>query len=153
MKINFPRFNSFLVYILIGIPVFSSAQTGRGGTHCAVQKSPYRLSMDSGKMIYTRHCLSCHQSDGQGVANISPPLDKKIVSGDRKNLIEILIKGQIKKEGSGEVYQHGMIPDPEMKNQEIADVLTYIRNSFGNKASVIKVSEVESARSALKQSL
>jgi mono/diheme cytochrome c family protein len=149
MKINFLRFISFLLYILVGIPVFSSAQTARGGNHCAVQKSPYRLSMDSGKMIYSSHCLSCHQADGQGVANTSPPLDKKIVSGDKKNLIEILIRGQIKKEG-GEVYQHGMPPDPGMKDQEIADVLTYIRNSFGNKASMIKVSEVESARVALK---
>src|SRR4249920_3898956 len=140
MKINFRQFPFFLLYMLIGIPGFLCAQAGRGGTHCAVQKSPYRLSMDSGKMVYARHCLSCHQSDGQGLANTSPPLDKKIVSGDKKNLIAILISGQIKKEGSGEIYQHGMPPGPE-KDQEIADVLTYIRNSFGNKASMIKVSE------------
>ena len=150
MKIYFRRLPFFLFYILIGIPGFLSAQTARGGTHCAVQKSPYRLSMDSGKMIYARHCLSCHQSDGQGLANICQPLDKKIVTGDKKNLIEILISGQIKKEGSGEVYQHGMPPDPDMKDPEIADVLTYIRNSFGNKASVVNVSEVKSVRGSLK---
>ena len=43
-----------------------------------------------------------------------------------------------------------MPPNPEMSDQEIADVLTYIRNSFGNKASAVKVSEVKSARSKLK---
>jgi mono/diheme cytochrome c family protein len=150
MKIRFPRFFSYLVYISFGIPAVLSAQTGRGGNHCAVQKSPYRLSMDSGKMIYARHCLSCHQSDGQGVANISPPLDKKIVSGDKKDLIDILIRGQIKKEVNGEIYQHGMPPNADMKDQEIAYVLTYIRNSFGNTASAIKISDVVSTRSALK---
>ncbi len=43
-----------------------------------------------------------------------------------------------------------MPPNPVIKDQEIADVLTYIRNSFGNKASTVKESEVKSVRSKMK---
>jgi mono/diheme cytochrome c family protein len=43
-----------------------------------------------------------------------------------------------------------MPPNPEMKDQQIADVLTYIRNSFGNKAASVKASDVKAVRSKLK---
>jgi mono/diheme cytochrome c family protein len=148
MKINFPTSVSVLIFILISVPTFLRAQSSRQGNHCGVQKSPYRLSMDSGKVVYTKRCLSCHQADGLGTSNINPPLVCKSVTGDKKNLIEIVIKGQVNhQEINGKTYQNTMPPNPDIKDQEIADVLTYIRNSFGNKAPAVKVSEVKSARS------
>jgi mono/diheme cytochrome c family protein len=147
MKIFSTAFFFFLFFCLLSSPVFLKAQSN----HCAVRKSPFRISMDSGKVIYARLCLACHQADGLGASNMNPPLNGKDVSGDKNKLIEIVIKGlATHQEIDGNKYQNVMPPHPEMKDREIADVLTYIRNSFGNKASAVKVSEVKSIRSKLK---
>jgi mono/diheme cytochrome c family protein len=153
MKISFPLFVSVQIFILLNIPVFSAAQSERAGNHCAVQKSPFRLSMDSGKVIYSNQCISCHQANGLGISGINPSLNGKGVTGDKTKLIGIIIVGQNTHGGmNGKIYQDTMPANPEIKDQEIADVLTFIRNSFGNKASSVKVTEVKSTRKKLKQS-
>jgi mono/diheme cytochrome c family protein len=139
MKIYFALFFCIQIFILINIPALSTAQTDRAGNHCAVQKSPLKVSMDSGKVVYSSQCLSCHQANGLGIPGINPPLTGKGVTGDKTNLIGILING----------HQHSMTANSMIKDQEIADVLTFIRNSFGNKASSVKVSDVKSARKKL----
>jgi mono/diheme cytochrome c family protein len=146
------RFYSFLIVILVFFPSILKAQENRQGNHCAVVKSPYHLAMDSGKAVYMRHCVSCHQADGMGVLNSDPPLQGMVVTGDKKPLIEILIgEHASKEEQHGKMPQYVMPLNPEMKDQEIADVLTYIRNSFGNKTSAVKPAEVKSERSKLKK--
>jgi mono/diheme cytochrome c family protein len=150
MKFKSSSFFSFLFFILLSVPAFLKAQGNHDGNHCAATKSPYRLSMDSGKKIYTLQCLSCHQAEGLGAPPLNPPLTGKNIRGDKKKLIEIIIKGlATHEEIDGIKYQNIMLPNPGMKDQEIADVLTYIRNSFGNKASAVKASEVKSVRSKL----
>jgi len=151
MKINFRSFICIPIFILLSVPVFLVAQSGREGNHCAVKKSPYRVSMDSGKVVYKKQCLSCHQEDGLGISDVNPPLNVKIVTGDKMKLIGIIINGQnTHEELNGRIYQNTMLANPDIKDQEIANVLTYIRNSFGNKASAVKESEVKSTRSKLK---
>ncbi|HTB27291.1 MAG TPA: cytochrome c [Puia sp.] len=138
----------FFICSFIILPVLIKAQEGN---HCAVKKSPYRLSMDSGKKVYTLHCMSCHQPDGVGIPNVNPPLNCQQVTGDKNKLINIIIKGSsAHQEINGIVYNNVMPPNSGLNDQEIADVLTYIRNSFGNKTSAVKVSEVKSAGSNLK---
>ena len=145
MKIKSPSFFLFLIFSVVAFPGCLKAQAN----HCVV-KSPYRLSMDSGKKIYALQCLACHQVDGLGAPPVNPPLNGKQTSGDKKKLIEIVIKGlATHQEIDGVKYQNVMPPHPEMEDQEIADVLTYIRNSFGNKAASVKASEVKSLRSKL----
>jgi mono/diheme cytochrome c family protein len=144
-------FFSFLIIFLVSVPSILQAQQNREGNHCAVSKSPYRLSMDSGKVGYMRQCVSCHQADGMGVVNSNPPLSGIVVTGDKKKLIEILVGTHASpEEKSGNKPSYVMPPNPEMEDQEIADVLTYIRNSFGNKASAVKPAEVKAERSKMK---
>jgi mono/diheme cytochrome c family protein len=50
----------------------------------------------------------------------------------------------------GETYSNIMAPHDFLKDQEVADVLTYVRNSFGNKASAVTAAEVKAARDARK---
>jgi mono/diheme cytochrome c family protein len=151
MKIYFALFVYIQIFILINIPSISAAQTDRAGNHCAVQKSPFRVSMDSGKVVYSNQCLSCHQANGLGIPGINPPLNGKGVTGDKTKLIGIIINGQdAHEEMNGKIYQHSMPANSMINDQEIADVLTFIRNSFGNKASSVKITEVKSARKKLK---
>jgi mono/diheme cytochrome c family protein len=136
-----------LVFIMVSVPVLIKAQESREGNHCAIAKSPYRLAMDSGKSVYTVYCASCHQPGGTGIVNQSPSLYKKEVTSDKKKLIEILIGNHVSfDETESKTSNYERPENPALSDLEIAYVLTYIRNSFGNKASAVKVSEVKSLR-------
>ncbi|HLA59426.1 MAG TPA: cytochrome c [Puia sp.] len=150
MKIKFALLISVTVSIFSHIPSLSVAQPDRAGNHCAVQKSPFRVSMDSGKVVYSNQCLSCHQANGLGIADVHPPLNGKSVTGDKIKLIVFLMNGpNTQGEMNGKIYQHAMFTNSEINDQEIADVLTFIRNSFGNKASSVKATDVKAARKKL----
>ena len=143
---------SVLIIFLASVPLLIRAQENRSGNHCGVSKSPYRLSMDSGKAVYLNNCQYCHQPDGMGVLNRYPPLNGQAITGDKSKLIEILIVSHTSlAEQKGNEASYIMPPNPAMKDQEIADVLTYIRNSFGNRASSVKPSEVKAERNKTKK--
>lgn len=114
----------------------------------------------SGKDLYTANCLACHGDDGKGTDESFPPLAKsdflkKLSSKkDRTELISIPLmgkKGKIivnKKEYDGEMPMFS-----ELTDREIADVLTYVSTSWGNKAKKITENEVKKVRSALSLSI
>ncbi len=80
---------------------------------------------------------------------MNPPLAGiNIVTGNKTELINIILKGYDKPTKiNGESYQNVMPPHSCLTDQQIADVLTYIRKSWGNKADDVKVSEVTKVRS------
>ncbi len=144
------RVNHFILFIYF-ISQFPFLLMAQEGNHCSVKKSPYNLSMDSGKKVYMLQCEKCHQADGIGITNVNPPLNGKQITGDKNKLIDIVIRGSSgQMEINGISYHSPMPPNPGIKDREVADVLTYIRNSFGNKASTIKESEVKSMRGRMK---
>lgn len=105
-------------------------------------------SIERGKKVYENTCLACHQVNGGGVPGMNPPLKKtKFVLGDKKALIGIVLKGLDKEiEVNGETYSNTMPSFAALSDKEIADVLTYVRNNFGNKASQVKEAEVKKLR-------
>lgn len=109
-------------------------------------------SIERGKKIYTDYCLACHQADGSGVPGLNPPLIKtKWVLGDKKQLITILLKGMNEPiEIDGEEYSNVMASHAFLKDQDIADVLNYVRTNFGNKASGVTAAEVKTVRATIK---
>ena len=120
------------------------------------QPAGLKAAIARGKKVYegTGTCLACHQPDGSGVPNMNPPLVKtKWVLGDKKALTKIVLKGlqggEI--EIDGDKFHNPMPPmESTLTDQEIADVLTFVRNSFGNKASMVTVAEVKAMRAKLK---
>jgi mono/diheme cytochrome c family protein len=104
--------------------------------------------MANGKKVYETVCTVCHQPDGGGVPGMNPPLIKTDwVMGDKAKLIGIVLKGlQEKIEINGDSYDNIMPANDYLTDQQIADVLTFVRNSFGNKASAIKAAEVKTLR-------
>jgi mono/diheme cytochrome c family protein len=107
-------------------------------------------SVARGKLVYTQNCLSCHQDNGGGVPTMNPPLIKTTyVLGDKTKLIGIVLKGfNDDVDINGSTYSNSMPPHDYLKDQEIADVLTYVRNSFSNKASAVTLAEVKKTRTA-----
>ncbi|NLR80222.1 c-type cytochrome [Chitinophaga eiseniae] len=120
---------------------FLSAQTPK--KPAASQSSAAR-----GKKVYEQYCLTCHQVDGSGVPHLNPPLIKtSFVLGDKAKLIQVILKGmQASEPIDDEYYSNNMPPHNFLKDQEIADVLTYVRRNFGNKASAVTAAEVKTAR-------
>jgi mono/diheme cytochrome c family protein len=118
------------------------------------QTGGLKAAIERGKKVYESTCLACHQPDGSGVPSLNPPLVKtKWVLGDKKQLAKLVLKGseggQI--EIDGEKF-HNPMPGQAtvLSDQEIADVLTYVRNSFGNKASLVTAAEVKAVRATIK---
>jgi len=106
-------------------------------------RAELQASVARGKIVYEQSCLACHQSDGSGVPNMAPPLVKtSFVLGDKMHLIAIVLKGLKSVEINGQNYDNPMPSFAALSDKQIADVLTYVRNSFGNKASAIKIEEV-----------
>ena len=104
-----------------------------------------KVLMDSGRKVYQKNCLTCHQADGGGVPKMNPPLtDASFVAGDKKKLVQWVLLGSTEKVPiDGKYYSNNMPAQAGLKDQEIAEVLTYIRNSFDNKASAITLSDVK----------
>ena len=110
-------------------------------------------SANRGKAVYQKECLSCHQADGGGVPHLNPPLyESTNVIGDKKKIIAVVLKGMTDRVPiDGEYYSNNMAPHPELSNQQIADVLTFIRSNWGNKASAVTPEEVKAVRGVKKK--
>jgi len=110
------------------------------------------LSIANGQVVYTQNCATCHQVDGHGVQNMNPPLiQTNYVLGDKTKLIKIVLNGFNEDvEINGNSYSNTMPSHDFLKDQQIADVLTYIRNSFTNKASAVSAVMVKNLRAAKK---
>jgi mono/diheme cytochrome c family protein len=111
-----------------------------------------KKTMEAGKKVYDLYCLACHQEDGNGVPRMNPPLIKtSFVLGEKKKLVQILLKGMDEQvEINGQTYSNVMASHNFLTDQEIADVLSFVRNSFGNKASGVTATEVKTIRAQTK---
>jgi mono/diheme cytochrome c family protein len=108
-----------------------------------------QASITRGKLVYQQQCLACHQPDGSGVPNMNPPLAQtKGIQGDKNALIKIVLFGLKGVAIDGDSYNGTMAPHPELTDIQIADVLTYIRKSFGNKAGAVTPAQVKAIRAA-----
>jgi mono/diheme cytochrome c family protein len=108
-------------------------------------------SIARGREMYAQQCVACHQADGSGVEGTSPSLVKtKYVLGDKAVLVRIILQGMQGVEIDGERYRNVMAPHADLTDEQIADVLTYVRYSFGNKGSVVTAGEVKAVRGTVK---
>ncbi|MBV9987832.1 MAG: cytochrome c [Chitinophagaceae bacterium] len=146
--------------LLVILASFQTAPSKKPAVHKAaapvVKKAaaPAGTAMDRGKLIYTKRCLVCHQVDGGGVPHLNAPLDgaSAVKGKDKAKLIGYVLKGfNDRVEIDGEYYSNNMAPLPDLSDQEIADVLTFVRNSWTNKASAVTAAEVKSVRAKTKK--
>ena len=116
----------------------------------AKKHSGSSASMARGKIVYSSICLSCHMATGEGVPRLNPPLiNTTYVLGDKTALVKIVLNGFNEDvEINGQKFSNTMTPHSDLKDQQIVDVLTYVRKSFGNKASSVTVADVVKARAA-----
>lgn len=137
---------------LFALAAVLMSQTKKPAAPSQQKGGSLQASMERGKQVYLERCLACHQVDALGVQGMNPPLVKtKWVLGDKTTLVQIVLKGMTGQvEIDGETYKNVMAPHNDLSDQQIADVLTYVRNSFGNKAKGITAAEVKTIRAKTK---
>ncbi|CAG4994365.1 hypothetical protein DYBT9275_01376 [Dyadobacter sp. CECT 9275] len=105
----------------------------------------------AGGKVYSVYCAACHQRNGKGDSQRFPPLGgSDWVTGDKKRLIEVVLKGlEGPIEVNGQSYNNVMPQHSFLKDQEIAEVLTHIRSNFGNSADAVSTEEVAGVRKTI----
>lgn len=104
--------------------------------------------IEFGKNIYTKTCFACHQANGEGIANVFPPLVKSdYLNADVKRVIGIVLNGK-----TGEITVNGkkynnIMPKQTLTSDEVADVLTYVYNSWGNNKTNVTTKMVDEVKS------
>ena len=143
--------------VLENTPVPPAAHRSRLQPPAHLSKPDAKLYV-LGEEIYNRdaHCATCHQPNGKGLPDSGfPPLaGTSWANGDPERLIKLTLKGLLGPiEVQGKEYP-GQVPmtpfEALLNDEEIAAVLTFTRNSFGNKASVIKPAQVSRVRGSVK---
>ncbi len=101
-----------------------------------------------GERVYALRCQTCHQADGSGVEGAFPPLKpNEWVQSDRGRLIRLVLHGvQGEIEVQGTTYQGIMPAFGYLNDDEIAAVLTYVRQSFGNDTTAVAPDQVAAVR-------
>lgn len=110
-------------------------------------------AMAAGKTLFMGTCSTCHQQDGKGIPKVFPPLaDSDYLKGDKRKAIEVVLNGltgPIKV--NGEEYNSVMPPMSHLADDDIANIVTYVMNSWGNKAGLVTAAEVTEARNTTKR--
>jgi mono/diheme cytochrome c family protein len=97
-----------------------------------------------GKDMYEEHCITCHQEDGTGIPGVFPPVAQSdYLYNNQVASIKAMKFGQ-----EGEITVNGTsyntaMPAAGLSDAEIADVLNYIQNSWGNKGEMILPQDIE----------
>ena len=111
------------------------------------QKFDLKASLGRGKDVYTAQCIACHMEQGEGLEGVYPPVAKSdYLMADKKRSIEQVLyglTGEIKVNGKS---YDGVMTGYDLTDQEVSDVLNYVRNSFGNKGPAVTPEEVKASR-------
>lgn len=115
----------------------------------AIANITKELQVEKGKQVFMQTCFVCHGVDGKGIPNQIPPLAASdYLMADPERAIRIVLQGQTgEMTVNGKKYNGTMLPLNNLSDDEIANVLTYVKNSWGNSAPAIKHGTVRRIRS------
>ena len=105
-----------------------------------------------GKRVFTTNCIACHQTTGLGLPGIYPPLaGSEWAQGPEDRIIRIVLDGLSGPITVEEKQFNNTMPafGPMLKDEQIADALTYVRSEWGNKAPPVSADKVKEIRAAV----
>lgn len=137
-----------LIFVFVGILFASCGGSGDEGSEegSGQEQADAGDQYPEGKKVYDKLCSVCHQTNGQGLEGMYPPLaNSDYMLEDRARAIKQVINGS-----SGEITVNSkkydaVMPPQGLSNEEIVDVLNYVFNSWGNKDVEFTLPEVEAA--------
>jgi len=114
---------------------------------CTTKNTKYQQYYAQGQVLYEKNCSNCHQKNGKGLGLLYPPL----ASSDyfEKNINTSLCLMKYGKQGeiivNGKIFNKPMPGVPSLTELEIAEIATYINNSWGGQNGIVEISQVTSA--------
>ncbi len=104
-------------------------------------------SMQRGQEIYFGQCAMCHMAKGEGIPTVYPPLAKSdfLMKETEKSIIMILQGGSELITVNGVDYD-GAMPNFNLSDEQVSDVMNYIRNTWGNTGEAIKPEHIKAIR-------
>lgn len=153
MNASMARGVQFLAGRILNPPAGTGRGGGRGGP---ILTSEQQNILERGSAIYTELCFSCHSDDGRGTptpgasagSTLSPSLaGSPRVNGHRDYVVKALLHG-LTGPIDRKTYPQVMVPMGANKDQWIADVASYVRNSFGNSGPLVTTHDVARVRAA-----
>jgi mono/diheme cytochrome c family protein len=104
----------------------------------------FKRYYSSGAVVYHDHCQNCHGNNGEGLAALIPPLNDSVFLKSNQNALACIIQNGWKApvKVSGRVYDGAMPAESNLTPIEIAQVITYVGNTFGNKIGLVTGDDV-----------
>lgn len=124
------------IIALVGILLVAACQSD--------ENLEFKRYYSSGALVYQQHCQNCHGTNGEGLSALIPPLSDSGYLKKNLRLLPCYIKNGLKGQIiiKGKTFEDSM-PADDLSPLEIAQVLTYIGNSFGNKLNTINEQSVQ----------
>ncbi len=119
--------------------------------HAAASAVPENMFSTRGGLGYVQFCSDCHRNDGAGVKGVFPSLVRNptVSSPDASTLLHITLTGWKTAKTAAHPRVYTMPAFTRLADREIAEILTFVRASWGNKAAAIRTSDVKQARAEL----
>ena len=114
---------------------------------CDFRDPKFKIYYVEGQRLYNQYCSNCHSITGNGLGQLYPPLIKSDYMAANINKVFCLMKYGISDsiKVNGVVYNRTMFGVPSLTELEIAEIATYIYNSWGNEKGYVDVSTVSKA--------
>ena len=111
------------------------------------QKFDLKTSIERGKEAYNIHCITCHMEKGEGLEGAFPPLAKSdYLMADKNRSIKQILEGATGEMKVNGVVYNGEMPASDLTDEQVSDVLNYVRNSWGNKGAAVTPNDVKAQR-------
>lgn len=127
------------ILVMVGLSVLTLASATAAADKAALMKR--------GQAVFGEYCKTCHQANGQGLGTVYPPLAKSdyLKNTPMPQIIKEVVNGKSGKlKVNGKEYNGVMAPLPKKyTDDDIASVLTYVYNSFGNSGPVVSAADVK----------
>jgi mono/diheme cytochrome c family protein len=137
------RFSGFLILVLFAVLNFQCQSEQE------IKREQY---ITEGILIYKNNCANCHQTKGQGLASLYPPIAGSDYLSSKKDVICLIrygLHGPIVVNGKS--YNRPMPPQPQLSDLEVAELVTYIYNEWGGEIKLTDVKEVTPVLQQCKQ--
>lgn len=111
------------------------------------QKFDLKASIERGKEVYNTNCITCHMEKGEGLEGAFPPLAKSdyLMANKNRSIKQVVEGASGEMVVNGKTY-NGEMPAFDLTDEQVSDVLNYVRNSWGNKGPAVTPSEVKALR-------
>lgn len=133
----------FQIILTLGVTVSLQSCSSKPASKSDTNSIKFQQYYIAGEQLFVEHCSNCHQKNGKGLGLLYPPVDKSDFMDKNFDQVLCLIRNGIKGEigVNGNSYNKEMPPIPSLTDLEIAEITTYLYNTWGRDRGLIEVKD------------